>query len=134
MDLSGHTAGSRLTAFAHRPAPVQVSWMGYFATIGLACLDGVLLNVWHAPPGAEHAFVEPILRLPGGRFCYQPVPWMPTELAPPPALVRGFVTFARFNNTAKLNVGVIDLWARILAAVPACSSGAPCSIRTCALR
>ncbi len=48
VDLSGHTAGSRLTVFAHRPAPVQVSWLGYFATTGLACMDAVLLDQWHA--------------------------------------------------------------------------------------
>ncbi|HZW13788.1 MAG TPA: hypothetical protein VFF81_11420 [Noviherbaspirillum sp.] len=44
VDLSGHTAGSRLTVFAHRPAPVQVSWLGYFATTGLSTFDAVLLD------------------------------------------------------------------------------------------
>jgi protein O-GlcNAc transferase len=118
VDLSGHTAGSRLTVFAHRPAPVQVSWLGYFATTGLGCLDAVLLDAWHAPPGAEADFVEPIVRLPGGRFCYRPVPWAPETVAPPPAASRGYVTFGSFNNTAKLNAGVFDVWARILTAVP----------------
>lgn len=117
IDLSGHTAGSRLTAFAYRPAPVMVSWLGYFATTGLDCMDAVILDEWHAPPGTEVQFVEPIIRLPGGRFCYQPVPFAP-EVAPLPALRRGFVTFGCFNNTAKLNDGVFDLWARVLLAVP----------------
>lgn len=114
VDLSGHTAGSRLTVFAHRPAPVQVSWLGYFATTGLACMDAVLLDEWHAPPGTEAQFVEPIVRLPAGRFCYQPVPWAPAEVARPPCRP---ITFGCFNNTAKLNEGVFDLWTRILAAV-----------------
>lgn len=118
VDLSGHTAGSRLTVFAHRPAPVQVSWLGYFATTGLACIDAVLLDEWHAPPGTEAQFVEPIVRLPLGRFCYQPVPWTPADVAPPPCLARGFVTFGSFNNTAKYNAGVFDVWAQILATVP----------------
>jgi protein O-GlcNAc transferase len=117
VDLSGHTAGSRLTVFAHRPAPVQASWLGYFATTGLAAMDAVLLDDWHAPSGTEAQFVEPIVRLPGGRFCYAPVPWAP-EVAPLPSLSRGYVTFGCFNNTAKLNAGVFDLWARILGAVP----------------
>lgn len=117
IDLSGHTAGSRLTAFAYRPAPVMVSWLGYFATTGLDCIDAVILDEWHAPPGTEAQFVEPIIRLPGGRFCYQPVPFAP-EVAPLPAPQRGFVTFGCFNNTAKLNDGVFDLWARVLLAVP----------------
>src|SRR5690606_35458166 len=84
VDLSGHTAGSRLTAFAWRPAPVQVSWLGYFATTGLEAVDAVLLDAWHAPPGAEAQFVEALVRLPQGRFCYQPVPWAPESVALPP--------------------------------------------------
>lgn len=118
VDLSGHTGGSRLTAFAHRPAPVMVSWLGYFATTGLPYMDAVLLDEWHAPPGAEAQFVEPILCLPSGRFCYQPVPWAPAEV-PVPAFARnGFITFGCFNNTAKFNAGVFDAWARVLQAVP----------------
>ncbi|MBK5968307.1 MULTISPECIES: O-linked N-acetylglucosamine transferase, SPINDLY family protein [Thiorhodovibrio] len=118
IDLSGHTAGSRLSVFAHRPAPVQVSWLGYFATTGLTTLEAVLLDPWHAPEGTEAQFVEPILRLPAGRWCYQPVPWAPKELSPPPAERNGWITFGSFNNTAKLNDGVYDLWAQILTAVP----------------
>lgn len=118
VDLSGHTAGSRLLAFARRPAPVMVSWLGYFATTGLDCLDAVLLDEWHAPPGTEAQFVEPIMRLPRGRFCYVPVPWMPT-VAPAPTFARGHVTFGCFNNTAKLNGDVLYLWAAILRHVPA---------------
>jgi len=118
VDLSGHTAGSRLMVFAHRPAPVQVSWLGYFATTGLACIDAVLLDDWHAPPGTEAQFTEPVVQLPSGRFCYQPVPWAPASVAPPPCLLTGHVTFGSFNNTAKFNDGVFDLWARIMATVP----------------
>ena len=118
VDLSGHTAGSRLTAFAHRPAPVLVSWLGYFATTGLATMDAVLLDEWHAPPGTEAQFVEPILRLPSGRFCYQPVPWSPAEVSAPAFERNGFITFGCFNNTAKFNAGVFDAWSRVLQAIP----------------
>ena len=117
IDLSGHTAGSRLTVFARRPALVQVSWLGYFATTGLSYIDAVLLDEWHAPPGMEAQFVEPIIRLPNGRFCYQPVPFMP-EITTAPCIENGYVTFGSFNNTAKLNKGVFDLWASVLASVP----------------
>ena len=117
IDLSGHTAGSRLTAFAHRPAPVMVSWLGYFATTGLEYLDAVLLDAWHAPAGTEAQFAEPILRLPS-RWCYQPVPWAPAEVAPPPLQRNGYITFGSFNNTAKYNPQVFALWARVLAATP----------------
>lgn len=116
VDLSGHTAGSRLTVFAHRPAPVQVSWLGYFATTGLSYIDAVLLDKWHAPPGTEQQFVEPIIRLPS-RFCYTPVPWMPA-VSPAPTFTKGYITFGCFNNTAKFNAGVFDLWVQILTQEP----------------
>lgn len=118
IDLSGHTAGSRLTVFAHRPAPVQVSWLGYFATTGLVTIDAVLMDEWHLPPGEEASFVEPVIRLPGGRFCYQPVSWMPAAVPPAPNVARGYITFGCFNNTAKINEDVIDVWATILRRVP----------------
>ena len=117
IDLSGHTAGSRLTVFAHRPAPVQVAWLGYFATTGLRYIDAVLLDEWHAPAGTQAQFAEPIVHLPGGRMCYQPVPWAPA-VAPPPCLQAGYITFGSFNNTGKLNAGVFDVWSQVLAAVP----------------
>jgi predicted O-linked N-acetylglucosamine transferase (SPINDLY family) len=117
IDLSGHTAGSRLTVFAHRPAPVQVAWLGYFATTGLRYIDAVLLDEWHAPAGTQAQFAEPIVHLPGGRLCYQPVPWAPA-VVPPPCLQAGYITFGCFNNTGKLNAGVFNLWSKVLAAVP----------------
>lgn len=117
VDLSGHTAASRLTTFAYRPAPVMVSWLGYFATTGLAYMDAVLLDECHAPPGTESEFVESVIRLPQ-RLCYTPVPWMPAAVPPAPTFVQGHITFGSFNNTAKLNPGVIALWAQIMAVVP----------------
>lgn len=118
VDLSGHTAGSRLTAFAHRPAPVMVSWLGYFASTGLPYIDAVLLDDWHAPEGTQAQFVEPLVRLPGGRFYYQPVPWAPVDVASPAFIRHGYITFGCFNNTAKFNDQVFDVWARVLAGVP----------------
>ncbi len=118
IDLSGHTAGSRLTVFAHRPAPIQLSWLGYFATTGLGVIDGVILDKWHAPEGTESQFVEPIIRLESGRFFYAPVPFAPSEVSPLPCIKNGYITFGSFNNTAKLNSGVFDLWAEILSCLP----------------
>lgn len=114
VDLSGHTAGSRLTAFAYRPAPVMVSWLGYFATTGLPYIDAVFLDEWHAPQGTEIQFTEEIVRLPYGRFCYQPVSWAPAEVEAPPSIKSGYITFGCFNNTSKLNDSVLLTWARIL--------------------
>jgi SAM-dependent methyltransferase len=80
-------------------------------------MDAVLLDDWHAPEGFEAKFVEPVIRLPTGRFCYQPVPYAPA-VSPSPWQQHGHITFGCFNNTAKLNADVFDVWTRILHAVP----------------
>jgi predicted O-linked N-acetylglucosamine transferase (SPINDLY family) len=118
IDLSGHTGGTRLNALALRPAPVMVSWLGYFATTGLPYMDAVVLDEWHAPSEVESQFIEPILRLPSGRFCYSPAPWAPESVAPVPSSKNGYITFGSFNNTAKLNDEVLDIWAQVLLATP----------------
>ena len=117
IDLSGHTAGSRLNALAWRPAPVQIAWLGYFATTGLNAMDAVLFDEWHVPPGSETLFHEPVIRLPMGRLCYQPLPDAPA-VKPLPFLAKQHITFGCFNNTAKLNDQVLDVWANVLLAVP----------------
>jgi protein O-GlcNAc transferase len=117
VDLSGHTAGNRLGVFARRPARVQAAWLGYFATTGLPTMDYVLMDEHHLVPGAEQLFVEKVITLPGCRFCYC-APDYAGDPAPPPSLKKGFTTFGSFNNAAKINGGVLALWAEVLAAVP----------------
>lgn len=116
VDLAGHTGGNRLLVFARRPAPVQVTWLGYFATTGLDAIDYVLLDELSAPPGSEAFFREAVVRLPYGRFCLDPPP--APEPSAPPCLETGYVTFGSFNNPAKLGALVLETWARILASVP----------------
>ena len=114
VDLSGHTAGNRMALFAGRAAPVQLSWLGWFATTGLPTVDAALLDDDHLAPGAEGLFSEVVVRLPAGRFTY-----MAPDYAPAPRMPQdGAVVFASFNNPAKLNAAVAALWARVLAAVP----------------
>jgi predicted O-linked N-acetylglucosamine transferase (SPINDLY family) len=117
VDLCGHTAGNRLGVFARRPAPLQVSWLGYFATTGLPTIDYVLLDDDHLVPGAEELFVEEVVRLPRCRFCYK-APAYTGPPALPPLVTSGRVTFGSFNNTAKINARVIALWAQILGRIP----------------
>lgn len=117
IDLAGHTSGNRLPVFALRPAPVQVSWIGYFATTGLQAMDAVLMDPVTVPPGAEAAFCEQVIRLPHSRFCYSPPEYAP-EPAPPPSLQHGRVTFGSFNNLTKLTPAVIRLWTAVVLAVP----------------
>jgi predicted O-linked N-acetylglucosamine transferase (SPINDLY family) len=118
VDLAGHTADNRLLLFAHKPAPVQVTWLGYPDTAGLAAIDYRLTDAIADPPGLADAFArETLLRLDGGFLCYRPSADAP-PVAPLPALSEGRITLGSFNNLAKLNDATIALWARVLDAVP----------------
>jgi predicted O-linked N-acetylglucosamine transferase (SPINDLY family) len=120
VDLAGHThtTDNRLLAFAHRPAPVQVSWLGYPSTTGLSAMDYRLCTAQTDPPGQEDWHSEALYRLPRSLWCYRPLPdWAPMP-APPPLLRRGGVTFGSMNNLAKVSPATCALWARILHAVP----------------
>jgi len=117
VDLAGHTAHNRLLAFARRPAPIQVSWLGYFNTTGLATMDYFLSDPWCSPTGQESHYVERLLRLPHTRFCYQPPEYMP-GVGPLPAESSGHITFGCLNNLSKLNVNVLALWGAVLSAIP----------------
>jgi len=120
LELGGHTAGSRLAVLQRRPAPCQLSWLGYWGTTGLPnSVDGVLVDPLVVPPGSAEAesFVEPLIWLPQSRWVYRPVPWMP-EPVEPPCLRRGFITFGSFNNAAKFSAELLRCWANLLKVVP----------------
>jgi protein O-GlcNAc transferase len=118
IDLSGHTGGSRLAVFAYRPAPVQVSWLGYYATTGLETIDAVLLDRWHIYDQIDTQFIEPIISLPIGRWCYFPAIDPAPLITDPPSIQKGYITFGSFNNTLKYNHPVYRLWSQILQSVP----------------
>ncbi len=119
IDLSGHTADSRLLIFARKPAPVQLSYVGYPNTTGLATMDYRISDACMDPPGvADAMYVEKLLRMPHSLWCYRPPAPMPAVGALP-ALKRGVITFGSLNSFTKLNRKVLDLWARILVRLPA---------------
>jgi protein O-GlcNAc transferase len=117
VDLSGHMNANRLPVFAFRPAPVQVSWLGYFASTGLPSIDYVLGDPHVLPAGAESQFVERLWRLPDSYLCFTP-PADDVAPGPAPLLEQGQVTFGCFNHLMKMNNAVVAVWARILHAVP----------------
>jgi protein O-GlcNAc transferase len=119
IDLAGHTAQNRLPVFAWRPAPVQVSWLGYFATTGLPTIDYVLADRVSVPESLGDQFTESIWYLPDTRFCFTP-PVDSAHLQPAslPAARNGYVTFGCFQNPLKLNDAVLAAWGRILGAMP----------------
>lgn len=117
VDLSGHTRKNRLGLFARKPAPVQVTWLGYFGTTGLTQIDYLLAGPWDVPLREEPEFSEIIWRLPHTRLCFSR-PQVAVPVAPLPALTAGHLTFGSFNNIRKVTDRVVALWARILKALP----------------
>jgi predicted O-linked N-acetylglucosamine transferase (SPINDLY family) len=117
IDLSGHTANNRLPVFAWKPAPVQVSWLGYSASTGLAEMDYLLADPYVVPPGEETQFTETIWRLPESYLCFS-LPKVMMAVGPLPAHKEGRITFGCFNNFTKMNDSVIDLWSKVMFAVP----------------
>lgn len=117
VDLSGHTKYNRLLVFARKPAPVQVSWLGYPETTGLESIDYRISDAIADPPGAANFGSETVLRLTQGFLCYQAPPEAPMVGALP-ATSAGCVTFGSFNSLAKVNDRVVGLWQRILDEVP----------------
>jgi predicted O-linked N-acetylglucosamine transferase (SPINDLY family) len=117
IDLSGHTGMNRLRTFARKPAPIQVSWLGYPGTTGLTAVDYYLADKYWLPPGQfESQFTEKLVYLPSN------VPFQPHASAPAvnplPALATGAVTFGSFNRLGKINAATIRAWSDLLRAVP----------------
>lgn len=118
VDLSGYTAENRIGTFACRPAPLQVSWIGYPNTSGLEQMDYFLTDSDCDPQGmTDHLFSEHLWRLPRIFCCYLPPIEFPV-VVPSPHIENGFVTFGSFNNFGKVTRQQMALWARILRAVP----------------
>jgi len=117
VDLGGHFRGNRLGVFAHRPAPIQVTYLGYPDSTGLSQMDYRLTDPWADLPDADRFYTERLWSLPAGFLCYRP----PSD-APPvqglPAQREKCVTFGSFNNNCKMTQQVLGLWARVLHRVP----------------
>ncbi len=117
VDLAGHTADHRLLVFAHKPAPIQITYLGYPATTGLSQIDYRLTDHWADPPDQEVFHTEKLVRIESGFLCYLPPDHAP-EVESPPVFANNFITFGSFNNLPKINERVVALWSRILLAVP----------------
>jgi predicted O-linked N-acetylglucosamine transferase (SPINDLY family) len=119
VDLSGHSEHNRLPLFAWRSAPVQVSWLGFFASTGVSEIDYFLTDPVSTPEALRAQFSEQLWYLPHTRFCFTPPePDSELLLEQPPVLRNGFVTFGSFQNASKMNSNVLKSWADILKALP----------------
>ncbi|MBL8522969.1 MAG: tetratricopeptide repeat protein [Betaproteobacteria bacterium] len=117
VDLSGHTSHNRLLALARKPSPIQVSWMGYPGTTGLTSIDYYISDRFLLPTiPFDTQFTEKIIRLPAG------APFQPYEAAPPigplPARRNGYITFGSFNRASKIGPKAVEVWSRLLRALP----------------
>lgn len=117
VDLSGHTALNRLTMFALKPAPVQIAWLGYFGTTGLAAMDYILADRFVVPEPSSPFFTESIWRLPDSYLCFSP-PDLDCPIFSPPVTKGEPLTFGNFNNHAKTSLAAVSLWSRILSRAP----------------
>jgi predicted O-linked N-acetylglucosamine transferase (SPINDLY family) len=117
VELAGHTARNRLPTLLQRAAPIQVTYLGYPNTIGIPQIDYLITDAIVDPPGEERLFTENLIRVDGCFSCYRPRDDAPAVM-PSPALEKGVVTFGSLHSLSKFTPPVIDLWCRVLHAVP----------------
>ena len=117
VDLSGHTANHRLLIFARKPAPVQLTYIGYPATTGMQAMDYRITDHVADPAGSDAFHSEALIRLSRCFTAFTPYPYAP-EVSPLPADKAGFIRFVSFNHLAKIGPGLIKLWSQVLHAVP----------------
>lgn len=116
VDLAGHTADNRLAVFARKPAPVQVSFLGYPFTTGLSRIDYYLTDNIRDPQSADSLFVEELVRLPHGGCCFQPGDNL--EVGPLPLLSNGFITLGSTHRLEKITDATLKVWGQILTQLP----------------
>jgi protein O-GlcNAc transferase len=118
VDLAGHTGYNRMLLFARKPAPVQVSWLGYPNTTGLPAIDYRIVDTYTDPPGlTDEFYTEKLIRMPESFLCYHPEEDSP-EVGPLPLLQAGHITFGSFNIISKVTPEAVAIWSHILKQVP----------------
>ncbi len=117
VDLSGHTSHHRLLVFARKPAPIQVTYLGYPATTGMQAMDYRISDTIADPAASDAFHRENVIRLPRCFIAYSPYEYAP-EVSALPADSAGFIRFVSFNHRLKIGPDVIKLWSRVLHAVP----------------
>ena len=114
VEIGGHVANNRLLAMARKPAPIQVDYGG-INTTGMEQVDYRLSDRLLSPPHLQKFFVEELVCLPGGLYCFKPPDCAP-PVAPLPAERKGYVTFGSFNGALKTNAYIVSIWAEVLKA------------------
>lgn len=119
IDLAGHTANNRLPMFAWHPSPIQVAWLGYWASTGVSEIEYILIDEKSVPQIEQPLFSEKLWYLPDTRLCYTPPAVSITvDVSDLPALRNSYVTFGSFQILSKINQTVLLVWSRILEKLP----------------
>jgi protein O-GlcNAc transferase len=117
VDLTMHMAGGRPLLFARKPAPIQIAWLAYPGTTGIAAMDYRLSDPRLDPEGFDTHYSERTLRLPDSFWCYDPLDDQ-QQVSALPAIERGYLTFACLNNPCKITERTLCLWSEVLHALP----------------
>jgi protein O-GlcNAc transferase len=117
IDLAGHSVDNRLPVLARKPAPIQITWLGYPNTTGMSTVNYRFTDRRADPEGAEKYYSEKLIRLPDAFFVYQP-PAISPAVSPLPMLQAGHITFGSFNNIIKITPAMAHTWAEMLRAIP----------------
>ena len=117
VDLSGHTPLNRLAVFARHPAPVQITWLGYLNTTGLSAMDYRICDPYTDPAGvSDELHAEKLFRMPHSQWCYEP--WFAPAQYSRATRQSGRIVFGSVNSSSKITDECLELWCRILDAVP----------------
>ena len=118
IDLNGYSRQSRLALFLYRPARRQIAWFNSYATSGASCFDALVGDALSVVTSEEERhYCERIVRVPGSYLAFEvlyPVP----DVAPPPILRNGWLTFGSFASAYKITEPVVAAWSRILLGAP----------------
>ena len=117
VELTGHCGKNRLLVLAYKPAPVQVTYFGYFDTTGMQAIDYLLTDSLLTPPQSQKFHTEQLISLPEGYYCYTPQAKAP-DVTSPPVAQKGYVTFGAFTKTYRFNDRLLGVWAEILKSTP----------------
>lgn len=118
VELSGHSADTRLKTVVMEPAPVMVKWVGgLFNTTGMESVDYLISDHMETPEGEEEFYTEKLVRMPDDYICFMPPDYSP-DVAELPAKKEGVITFGCFNNPTKVNDVTLEKWAEIMNRVP----------------
>jgi len=115
VDLAGHTSGNRLGVLVYKPAPIQVTYLGYPNTTGMNAIDYRLTDKHANLEQSQRFYTEKLIFLPNSFLCYRPADFAP-PVAPLPVIKNGFITYGSFNSNSKISTATMSLWAQVLKA------------------